>query len=272
MIHIRLLDSIIAILGKTPYIEFPELKKRLNEAGFNFTDQAIFKELRKLLKSDVIIKVKRKYALSIPWMLQRVETTNNWIQNYSKTPVVSQIIEGIEDKQTIRFKDLRRLKRYWSQMVLVLLKNSEDKTLYTWNPHPWQYIVDPDHEKDVMRSIEFANSKMFKIIGNNYYLDNIAKGFWQKKSLNYSYLKSPFHRQQNLYFSVIFPWIISVKLNKKTCDYLEQLFSTTKSLKDLNLAELIDFLENDAAGSLTIENNKKKSLKIKHQFIEFFDR
>jgi len=159
----------------------------------------LYKEIAKLREQNVLICVRKKYALNLTWGFDLL----NFAQEIEKTYLRSNVLEDFcpvkGERRSWRFSQLSPMKDLWSHLVVLLIRQSKSKTLLSWNPHPWFYLSKAEHEIQLMELLRKTKSKMFKIVGGDTFLDRWTSKFWTSPYVKYSFAEGPFESKQGIY-------------------------------------------------------------------------
>jgi hypothetical protein len=263
-------DYAVEILAENPNVEAHQIKEKLSQFGKKYTIQAIYKTLNKLIEGGVVVKLGKLYSLRIPWVLDLENLTGKIRTTYLESPLVKGVLPDNNKKEVWRFNNLLRLNDFWSQILLILVQQSEDKKLFGYNPHPWFHLVQTEQELQYLKSIGIAKGKLFLIIGGRTYLDRWAEKYFDKKIIEYSFAKSSFKEKNFDYINVIDDYIVTVKIDQVTTEAIDKLYSKTTSFEAINISELLGIFDSKVKASFCLEKNPDKALKIKKRFKDFF--
>jgi arginine repressor len=266
----RIKEKIVKLLAIKPYLSANEIHSQITSGGTKVTTQSIFKEIKKLQSDNIVLKVKQKYILNLAWTESMYLLLEKAQQSHSERGLLSNLLPEADNKSSVWFKNLIRMKSFWSHLVITLIKQSKENILYSWNPHPWFYLVQSNHQKQMIQAIRQNNTRMLKIVGYDTYLDKEAARYWSKENIKYSYAESPFSGQDEIYYSVIDDFVLKIELTKKMSHTIEEIYSSVnRNNFDLNF--ITESLSSPTKVKLQVINKPNYARKLKKKFNEFFD-
>ena len=264
-------DYIIQCLATEPAVAVKVLVKKIEIiAGQKYSIQGIYKELRNLQASGVLIKIGPRYSLRLPWVLDFVAVADTMVDTYVEKPHLPLLLPQLHKKQIWHFTNLLKMNDFWSHILLALVQQSKSKVLLGWNPHPWFHLVQTKQEEQYIQALKSTKSKLYLIVGGNSFLDKWAAKFWDSAVVEHSFGESSFQKERSLYFNVIDDWVVTVKLDSKTSEAIDTVYESTKSMADLNLQTIISVFQQKTKCSFWLEKNSKKAKNIKSQFKRFW--
>jgi len=266
----RIEEKIVRLLAIKPYLTANEIHLQITAGGTQVSLQSIFKEIKKLQSDNIVLKIKQRYVLNLAWTESMYLLLEKAQQNHSESTLLLNLLPEPESQCSFSFNNLIRMKSFWSHLVITLLKQSQENILYSWNPHPWFYLVQSNHQNQMMQAIKQNKTKMLKIVGYDTYLDREAARYWNKENIKYSFAESPFAGQDETYYSIIDNFVLKIELTKKMSHSIEEIYkSINRKNYDLNL--ITESLSSPTKARLQIINKVKQASKLKRIFNEFFD-
>ena len=257
--------KIIELLGEKPILTAAQINSFLSKTGNKpYTEQAIFKELKKLQQGSVVTKSNSKYWLNLSWVSSLVSLGEKIEENYYSLKTLKQFLPEENEHYSWEFSNLLSLRNFWGHMVIVMLNSSKTNALYSWNPHPWYYHLNPEGQNQVWSAIEKTNAKVFRLIGGKSPLDLEVKKNWGKKVI-YSFGESTFSKKQSLYFSCIDNYLLEITLSPSLTRRIENYYSGTGSQQN-DYSKFIELLTAKTRVKVKLENNPIKSKRLKKYF------
>ena len=232
--------------------------------------QKFYKELRKLQSSGVVFKLKQSYGLRLPWAIDFMSLADTISNTYVNPPLLSSILPDKNKKKIWHFDNLLKLNDFWSHILLILIQHSKKKILLGWNPHPWFHLVQAKQEEQYLKSLGLAKSKLYLIIGGNTYLDRWTEKFLNKKVVEYSFGKSVFEKNRSIYLNVIDDYVVTVKMDTKTNQEIENLYKNIISVENMNIATMLRIFHSKVKASVWLEKNLRKADILRGRFTKFF--
>ncbi len=262
----KLDDLIIKLLANKP-LSALEIQSKLMSEAKEFTLQAIYKVIRVLESSGIIIKSKKRFGLRLPWVLDLSSLAGEAVSVYSKSAELPRA-----GKRTIwHFNDLQGLNNFWSQILLLAIQNSSSKILFTWMPHPWFHLAYSEQEEQYIKALKLTGSKLYLINGGDTFLDCWAEKYWQKENIEYSNSQSWFHKvYEHQYINVIDDFVLTVKLDKNITGEINHFYKNIKSFDDMDFSEVFRIFGLKVKVSMWLENDERKAQYYRKRFIEYF--
>ncbi len=263
-------DYLVELLVERPKSGVFEMREVLSKMGKKYTVQAIYKGLRKLQSGGIVVKVGRDYSLRIPWVIGLKNVSDQAYKNYFESPSITSLLPEIGKKEIWHFNNLLKLNDFWSQILLLLVQQSKNKILLGYNPHTWFHLVQTEQEDQYLKSVGFAGGKLYLVIGGKTYLDKWAQIYFDRNVVKFSFAKSSFEESGSDYVNVIDDYVVTVKIDHKTSDVIDKLYSETLSIEEINIGEILRIFNGDVKASIWVEKNPEKAKKIKRKFKDFF--
>ena len=263
------LDEKIVVTLANSYLSAKELHQRI-DSQTAYSLRGIYKELNKLQENGVVVKVKDKYGLRIPWAIDLLSLAEK-INHHYVNQLSLQTLTLKEDERTIwHFNDLFHLNDFWSQILLKLVKEVKSKTMLGWNPHPWFHLIQTEQENQYIRSLQLSNVRLYLIVGGKNYLDKWPEKFWDINTVEYAFATSSFESNQSQYINIIGDYVLTVKLDKQTTEAIEKIYQTVQSAEDIDLAEILKVFHSKVKASIWLEKNPKKATILRKRFEKYF--
>ncbi|MBM3260955.1 hypothetical protein FJY93_00905 [Candidatus Kaiserbacteria bacterium] len=266
-----LASNIIRSLAERPEQSVVQLRDSISAAGGKqYSLQGFYKELKKLQKEGVVFKVSGMYGLRLPWVLDSLALAQTLEKKYVERPQLPTILPDEHKREIWHFSDLLKMNDFWSHILLILIQQSEKKVLLGWNPHPWFHLVQTKQEKQYIKSLKLAKSKLYLIVGGNTFLDRWTQKFWDKDTVVYSFGKSPFEADRATYINVVDDYVLTVKVDPQIARRIDDMYARTKSMDDLDLHAVLSIFQQKTKAHVWLEKNPGKAKKIKGKFKKYW--
>ena len=253
-------DIIIRLLSKgktTP----TKLHEAIVQDGEKVTVQAVYKALRYLIKSSVVVKSGRFVEISQEWV-NKVSST------FNTQTTLPQLADG--EAAVYNYKSLVNLDAYWKHLMSALDDKFGAYPVFLYSPyHIWYHISErTESESDYFTGFAKAKHHAFFVIGNETPLDqNFKKKFqdnylqidtWQKSSL-----------KESSYLTIIDDYIIDTILSKKTTEAIRKYYSSSLPVEQAGI-ELNKVLSAPSKSKIKIERNAKKARMLRNKLFKNF--
>ena len=220
--------------------------------------QAVYKALRSLISSEVIVKNQQTYELSATW-LKKVKENLNQSNTFRLEP---------GDKISYSFNSITSLDRYWKHINQFATDTLPNYPIFTYNPFPVWWFLDDIKESQIeyFKNLNKSNHSYFYLLGNN---SGFTKKFIQEhktESTRISHSEITYFKNKNI--TVISDYIITTTLPSGYRNIISDFFTSEKFLNKNLQAELQH--RGKLKIKLGIENNKLKAKKIRKQIAKDF--
>ncbi len=267
--HQNLEERIVVILAGRPYITTAEIHQIL-QASIQCSAQAVFKALRRLQDEQIVLKLKQRYALVSAWAGRMSELSQTIAGSYFRGHVLLPALPEEGRRCTWRFHNLLAMKTVWSEIVLLLIRTQPGVPLLSWNPHPWFYLLQPNHEEQLLRLLHQNRTQMYKIVGSDYFLDREAAKFWKRKCVMFSFAPSPFAAQPETYLSAAGPYIVRIDLTPAMARQIDDIYRKISCWTDIDLPGLLALFNMRTPVSVSLVNNSRQARALHRKFGRFF--
>jgi len=246
-----------------------EIHEYLLTEKHSYTLQGVYKELKKLDKEGILLKVDKKFSLRLPWALEFTSLAQKIEQAYL-SPKYKALLPEDNKKEIWHFDNLFKLNDLWAQILLALVEQSKEKVILGWNPHTWFHLAESKEEERYLKSLELSNAKLYLIIGGNHYLDKWAEKYLKKDYIKYSFGKSGFQEERSKYINIVGDYVLTVKLDQDITDTIEYLYETTPSEERMNISQIVSIFNKKVKASIWLEKDNEKAQLIRGRFERFF--
>lgn len=264
-------ESIVRLLSVRPGLSAGEIMRISSQLDRPFCTAAVYKELAKLLERGVLVKIKRRYSLSLTWTLDVLSFSQRLSENYLKNPRATFVLPEPGREVCLKFTNLLRVNDFSSHIILLLVALSEDKRVFSWNPHPWFYLVQTSQESGYIRGLKKSGGKFFKVIGGETYLDRWTTQFWKdQKTTAVRFLPNAFEANRRLYFNVVGDFIASFMLDSAAAKMIDSLYGSVKSYRQLDLPQLFESFQRRVRATFRVKHDRKAAAALRLRFKPFF--
>lgn len=272
ILHVKenLEELIVRLLAKRPRVSANGIHQEIAGQGKKYSLQAVYKGLKKLQAGGVAVKMKQGYSLRLPWVLDFAALADEMSHAYLDRLTLDSILPSHGKKEIWHFNNLLKMNDFWSHILLTLLQQSRRKVLLGWNPHPWFHLAQTKQEEQYIKALGLAQSRLYLVIGGNTHLDRWAEKFFDKKVVVHAFAKNFIAKDQSVYLNVIDDYIITVKLDAKTTQAIDGLYSQTGSAEALDVARVMAIFNGKVKASVWLEKSPSKAEAIRRKFSRFF--
>lgn len=270
MISDNLQSKIISTLASGKALAALELQEIINKQGYEYTHQAIYKELKKLQSAGVVIKVNKKIQLHLSWLLDEQQKLQAAFQNVLKYSSLKEILPQSQKKRIWTFNNLLTMDDFWSQLLIILANQSQSKNIYEWSPHTWYELLHREKETKFQKALRLNQQKIYLIVGSDSYLDQSCAKFWPEDIYKHSFAEGPFHEKRSLYFNIIDDYILEIKYPSNLALEIDDYYNYVTNKNKFKAGEYISLINKRRPVKLSLERNPHKATRITKLFINFF--
>ena len=262
-------ELIVYELAAQPALTAKFIHQAINAKRHDYTLRAVYKELTKLVASEIVYKVKKEYRLRLTWLVNLNALIDNAYEVYTSPDHLSSLLLKDKGKSTLHFSNLRKLDLYWIQLMMALIKLYEDEYMFLWCPYQWFHLVHDYSATQLYRAEDLAGGKRYHIFGSDSYLAKLALKTFPKDAV-YSFAKSPFDDEKAVYYTLMGDHVITVKLDQKITNKIADLFDSVSCEEDIDSKEMANVFASKVKATTIIELNPLKARKLKKKFIDYF--
>lgn len=258
-------DLIIECLKNGPLPTATLLEQIANTRGVS--KYGVYKSLRKLRASEVIVEYKKVISLSIPWVHRMSQFTDTAIQGYSLSNYGYFL--GLENgkRMVFSFQDLVGFDTYWMHMMITLMQRY-DEPLYLYAKHDWFVVVRPEAKSDLFNWIEMNRRSSFMLIGSNSPLDFVAGEKSKLSTMQVAVIEKNLFGDHP-YGAVIGDYIIESRFEKSIVSEIDNLYYENQSL-DILKKRLIDITSKDQVVKIIVTRKKEEALRLRKKMSKYF--
>jgi len=253
-------DNVVRLLtegGKTA----SELFTIIKSEGKDISIQALYKALRILIKTSVIVKSGKQVLISREWAKRFIDP----LKEHSSLPPLA---EG--ESVSYQYNSLSNLDAYWKHLIKSLQDKYSEYPIYIYNPYGIWLHISERLQSETTYLKEFAQKKQygFLVIGNNSIFDQKLKKSFQNDFLQVdTWDKTSF--KENNYFTVVGDYIITTKLGDKLTKHISTFYDTLSS--QANADDMLNkILQISDKARIKLEHNSKKAEVLRKKLFKNF--
>lgn len=263
-------EAIVVLLATREQANAKWLHERLNKDLKGCSQVAIYKELNRLQDEGVISKAGKDYRLKLTWVINAAGFFNEMFIYHCRQSTHPNLIPAEGESIAWYFYDLGKVDDLWEQLLFSLFLQSKEQILLSWMPHPWYHITDDDKQHLYENAMKLINVKIYRIIGGSTYLDRKSIEAWKEPVHAVSFAKSPFAGDNQNYIDVIGDYVITIKLDEKTTNLLEEYYDSISDEEVLSAADSDLLLSNKMRIKVKIQHNVRKARRLQKMFRDFW--
>ena len=263
-------DAIVSTFAVERELTVVQLRRHIERRYFHCSPRAVYKELKRLIARGVVVKVKKRYALSVSWILSLIQFSEQLYSTSVRNMSNESLLPHEGGRISWHFRDLLHLDRLWLQLIFLLFEKSYSRTMFVWVPHFWFDLVHYEKDLEAQEAMKVAGNRMYMMLGGRTYLDQLPTKYWSRQVYEWSYAEGPFEKDRATYFDVIDDYVLTVTLDAVTAMKIADLFRRVRGKSDLGLIREFDAIKTGARAKLQLERNAKKAARLRRKCCEFF--
>ncbi len=263
-------ELLIRALARKPGMTGKELQEQLSRESRPCTIQGVNHELRKLIKSGVIVKLEGRYSLSMVWASEFVGLADEIYDRYLTSIPAPYILPEEGERKSWTFPTLERSNDFSVQVIFLLLNQCKERIIYQWQPHPVMALLRANQNMRLQQILEVTERIAYRIIGTRTPLSQDCLRRWNKRCVVYSDAVSSFEQERTKHLTIVGEYLLGVTLTKEFSDTIEGIFRTYKSVSDALTHGAFAQLRAKTRIKVTLEHSKRRSAEHAKTFINYF--
>lgn len=271
----RLENHVVSILSRRGNICAKELHREILGTYGHFTIQGIYRVLRQLRQTGVIIKNGSRISLSLPWLLDLSGMVSNMQDTYLKEEYLAELLPREQSTKRIwTFNDLFTMNDFWSHLLIVIAKKTCASYTLHYSPHTWYRLLHKKHSMQCSKSLLGNTQTMYTIVGSKSPLDEWAVRMTQESFRNAHHYLAPTNEHidsdRSLHIDVIGDYILTIKMDDTTTECIETLYKHANSPDDITSTNILPIYAHKAKLKIRLKKDPKKAGIYRKKFIQIF--
>lgn len=256
-------DCVIRSLGTRERMEAVELHKLIRSYGLNYSIQALYKELRILLKEGVVAKSGKSYSLHIRWLLEMRGFISDAFENLTGDGCPREQLPGPGEYRKYSFRELNKLNTFWTQLLLTLQEQSKACRILEWVPHPWFHLGQYAVERRFVKALKLSGGKIKMILGGETQLDQIFRESRDPEVYTTYFREKDEVLDYAVYYSVLDDYLLTVQFTEAFQLKVHALYEAHEESEKLDLERILSFFSAKGSFTLRVDYNTRRSRQIK---------
>ena len=218
----------------------------------------------------MVVKAGTLYSLHTSWIFNLVAFAE---QMYADQVVGSSLETILPNgtKAAWNFNSISLLHDFWNHLILVALRNSTEKTVFEWLPHPWYQLIHNTRLESFRKALLMASERFYIIVGGHSFLDRICEPYWKSHDMyQYSFSRSEFDSSKYRGIIIVGDFLITLDFVPSFMNRLDSFFKEIKSFDDPEVPSILQFLKQKTSLTLKFERNQKKTSLLRKKFTRHF--
>ncbi|MBT3419186.1 MAG: hypothetical protein HN726_02335 [Candidatus Magasanikbacteria bacterium] len=226
-------ENVVVLLGTKGALKAEDIYQIFKQNNTPTTIQGIYRLLRQLQQSGVVIKEQHRYSLRISWVTNMRLLVEKMENTYSDTSYLETFIPTHrEEKRIWYFNDPIRMIDFWHQILIVIAQFTYPSTTLHYYPHTWPELLTPKRTQQFYKTYHQLVNHVCTVIGGRTTLDKFTPREISKiyrKNHYYSPPEDYPEESRSMYISVLDEYIVTMRINKRTTEMIDTLYQSTES-------------------------------------------
>ncbi len=222
-----------------------------------------------MIDAQILVKKGKLLSLHSTWNANFLNLADTIKKTYIQQKESYMLEEG--ERREFVSDSLYNLDPLWNDIIALLTEQSEEKTIYFFNPHTWYILGMEDTEARLFNGIKKIGGKVLYAFGHDTFLDQYGRKLLQLQGVHtLVYPNHPFPKE-NYILNIFGDFILEVLLPDSLVRHFRFFFDNTKSMKDFDPQLFTDIFQMKAKCKLTLRRSKKDAEELKKIFREWFE-
>lgn len=261
-------DSIIAELAKGVCDKAAVIERVIEEE--TVTVQAVYKELRGLVKDEMVIDKQKKLSLTLTYIEHEHKKWKQVREKYTQQLSFDDFLQLPKGKSlTFTFSTIIDLDLFWTQSFVILERIlSSEVPRYSIVPHDWFTYARPSTD-EVWTSNDNVVRRM--IITHPAEVDWQVASLRRKQGYQFTGGENPLKLADYQYLTMVSDWVFEVEFDKAVATQLNEYITTLKKISDVDPSVMETLMNAKGTFKLKLSNNPKKAHEYAEKAKKFFE-
>ena len=274
----KLADRVVQVLADENTLTAEEIRLRFGDSIQSPTIQGVYRTLRSMQKSGVIIKNKNRFSLRIPWIHGLISLSEKMSKTYLDESYLASLVPNQEGEgQAWYFINLIRMNDFWSQILLAMAKTKPNSIALHYYTHAWFEFAQEKKESQFSKAYMSEIKKAFTIVGNKTFLDRYTNdefgedyGTDQEEIYLTNDPSEKIEIGNTTSIVVIDDLVLRVRLDHSTADNMDRMYNNIKSTSDIKMDEFFKMLNQKAKVKIRLKKDKAKAIAYRNKYQRIF--
>ena len=250
------------VKGKGEVIERVKEKEKV-------TLQAVYKEIRKLVKDEVIIDKQKKLSLTLTYIDREHKTWQRVLDHYTHRVSFEDFLQLPKGKSvSFTFFSIVDLDVFWTQAFIILERILPETTsTYSIVPHDWFSYARPATD-DTWTEKHTRTQRLM--------ITHPAEVDWQvarvRRGQGYEFTggENPLKLKETEYCTIVSDWIFEVEFDKDVGKILNEYIWSLKSTAEIDGEKVDTIMSEKGIFKLKLSNNPKRARELSDRVKKYF--
>jgi hypothetical protein len=268
----NLKNLVFTILSKEYPLKIIELTNLIKKRyGKSVTFQAVRKAILELVQEGILTKKEKEFFINKNWVLETKKELDQIYNDITREKISPKNIDSIKGEISVfSFESLSELMKFWQDIIDDWFSNYKkgDPNINTYQgAHGWEGLLYADREKNMMERLKNKGMKSYALSIGNTALDRYIWKFYSGIGLKIGFSHSNSSFDKSYYVATYGETIVQVHYPQKIVEELDKFFKKNRTIKDLNLNELSDIVNQKIKINLTVIKNPSMAKQINKSII-----
>jgi len=217
------------------------LRKRYQTSS---TYTAVYQHMQELVDQGVVLKSGVEYMLDSKWINRLSNFADNTKINYS---VANDFVSGSKDEmvKTLEFKSLKEFDEFLLNFRKKFIETSHMRSInevYFLGDHTWGPLMNMRYRVEELKNIKQRGIKYHTLVRGSTQLDMYMQNFYSK--FGTGSVKIGVETKKDEMIFIFNDIVIRVLCPSDIMEKIDKIFSTSKSIEDLNMIDLVENINN----------------------------
>jgi hypothetical protein len=234
------------------------------------TVQSVYKELRALVRDEVVLDKQKKLSLTLPFIEGEYKKWRQVREQYTNRVSFDDLLQLSKGKShTFTFNTIVDLDLFWTQAFIILERIlPEEVSRYSIVPHDWFSYARPTTD-DVWTNNKTRVQRLL--------ITHPAEVDWQiarrRRTEGYEFTggENPLRLTEHQYITLVGDWVFEVEFDKVVAKELNEYIWSLKNVKDVDQIKMEELMKRKGIFKLKLSNNAKKAREMANKAKKFFE-
>lgn len=264
-------ELLVVVASSHPNLTAAEFHAHIAKSYRRCSLKAIYKALSQLDDAGVMVKVGKRYNLKLPWVMDLAKLVTTMESTYLQATANEIALAPTKKRQKWKFSNIAQMDRFWTQLLVALVRQSSSRTMFDYVPHPWFLLIHHSTEGQFLKALDALNCTFYRMVGGRTWLDTQAEAFWKpSRSMRWSFAPGPFEHLRRLHVGAIDDFVLEIEIDAKQADEIDALYDRVKSFRDVDLQSITRIFSASAKAQIVLKHAPKEARSIIRKHAEFF--
>ena len=244
------------------------IRKRYGKA---VTFQAVRKAVLELVEEGVLLKEENAFLINKEWILKVKQTLDALYEQTTQQKNKPLRFDAIgEEVSVFMFDSLGKMMKFWEDLIDDWFKKlvKQGMTLNVWQGmHPWEGLLYPDREREVMEQLQKKGVKSYVLCTSNTLLDRSVIRFYKSIGILSGIASSSSSFDKEYYVGTYGDLVVQTRYPQELVQELDAFFKKVKNLEHLNLKHLSDIVNKKREMKLSVTKNASMAKQMNHSIM-----